>query len=251
MRRNLKTILVQAGHTVVGEAINGGQAQLMYRTHVPDLVTMDITMPNVNGIEAVKLIRKEYPDAKIVMVSALDQRSMVLEALKEGAKHYIIKPIDSETVIKVVNKVLGINIPEPMEAREEKLPEDTLPEDTLPEEKQPETNPPQFENSDPFTIENNDNAFHITLFPSINDESFTSLTQAVHGLLLVKPLKVVLNFGLIETLPDSLLAKAEDMVKAIKNVKGSIKVVSSNKNFVKIVKERGINNLAEIIEASN
>jgi len=73
----------------------------------------------------------------------------------------------------------------------------------------------------------------------------------VHGLLLVKPLKVVLNFGLIETLPDSLLAKAEDMVKAIKNVKGSIKVVSSNKNFVKIVKERGINNLAEIIEASN
>lgn len=108
MRRNLKTILVQAGHEVVGEAVNGGQAHLMYRTHVPDLVTMDITMPNVNGIEAVKLIRKDYPDAKIVMVSALDQKSMVLEALKEGAKHYIIKPIDPATVINVVNKVLGI-----------------------------------------------------------------------------------------------------------------------------------------------
>jgi len=106
MRRNLKTILVQAGHTVVGEAVNGGQAHLMYRTYVPDLVTMDITMPNVNGIEAVKIIRKDFPEAKIIMVSALDQRSMVLEALKEGAKHYIIKPIDPETVIKVVDKVL-------------------------------------------------------------------------------------------------------------------------------------------------
>jgi len=106
MRRNLKVILVQAGHTVVGEAINGGQAHLMYRTYVPDLVTMDITMPIVNGIEAVKLIRNEFPDAKIVVVSALDQRSMVLEALKQGAKHYIIKPITSQTVIDVVNKVL-------------------------------------------------------------------------------------------------------------------------------------------------
>lgn len=118
MRRNLKTILIQAGHTVVDEAINGGQAQLMYRTHVPDLVTMDITMPNVNGIEAVKLIRKDFPEAKIIMVSALDQRSMVLEALKEGAKHYIIKPIDPETVVKVVNKVLGADIQEPFDALE-------------------------------------------------------------------------------------------------------------------------------------
>lgn len=108
MRRNLVTIFTQAGHTVVAEAINGGQAHLFYRTHLPDLVTMDITMPGVNGIEAVKSIIRDYPDAKIIMVSALDQKNMVFEALEVGAKHYIIKPITPETVISVVNKVLGI-----------------------------------------------------------------------------------------------------------------------------------------------
>jgi len=226
MRRNLKTILIQAGHTVVGEATDGGQAQLMYRSHVPDLVTMDITMPNVNGIEAVRLIRKEYPDAKIIMISALDQRSMVLEALKEGAKHYIIKPIETATVIKVVNKVLDTSMP--VEASEQNAPEGT--------------------NNAPFVIENINNTFHIFLSPSLNEDSFASLTQAIQGLLFVKSLKVVLNFGQIETLPDSLLGKVGDMVKAIRNVKGIIKVVARNKDFVKNVKEKKVKIIAEIIE---
>lgn len=109
MRRNLATIFTQAGHTVVAEAVNGGQAYSLYRTHLPDLVTMDITMPGINGIEAVKLIIKDYhPDAKIIMVSALNQRNMVFEALEKGAKHYLIKPINPESVISVANKVLGI-----------------------------------------------------------------------------------------------------------------------------------------------
>lgn len=228
----LKAILVQAGHTVVGEAINGGQAHLMYRTHVPDLVTMDITMPTVNGIEAVKLIKKEFPDAKIVMVSALDQRSMVLEALKQGAKHYIIKPINPETVINVVNKVLGIR-----------------PEDASETNLHPEENAPEGVDVAPFVIENIDNTFQIKLSASLNEESSASLLQAVQGLLFVKPLKVVLNFGLIETLPDPLLDKVADMVKAIKNAKGIIKVVARNKDFVKTVKEKKVDNLAEIIEA--
>ena len=238
MRRNLKTILVQAGHEVVGEAINGGQAHLMYRTHIPDLVTMDITMPNVNGIEAVKLIRKDYPEAKIVMISALDQRSMVLEALKEGAKHYIIKPIDPATVINVVNKVLGINTQEPVDSPAGDK-----------EDKSAGVNYIQMSNDDPFVIENIDNTFHIIFSPSLNEESFTSLVQAVQGLLFVKPLKVVLNFGLVETLPLPLLTKVGDMVNSIKNVKGNIKVVARNQDLIKTIKENRINNLAEFIEA--
>lgn len=226
MRKNLKTILEKAGHTVVGEAINGGQAHLMYRSHYPDLVTMDITMPNVNGIEAVKIIRKEFPEAKIIMISALDQRSMVLEALREGAKHYIIKPIDPETVSKVVNKVLGIE--EPGEA-----PADNEPADT---------------DGAPFVIENVDNTFHIVLSPSLNDESVASLTQAVQGLLFVKPLKVVINFGQIAALPDPILENIGGMVKAIKNVKGLVRVIARNQDFVNSVKEKGVNDLAELIE---
>ncbi|MFZ5945977.1 MAG: response regulator [Bacillota bacterium] len=233
MRKNLKTVLTQAGHTVVGEAIDGGQAHLMYRSYLPDLVTMDITMPKVNGIEAVKMIIKEFPEAKIVMISALDQRSMVLEALKEGAKHYIIKPINHEKVIMVVNKVLDINVQKTSENSEENL---------------IDTNPPREDINDPFVIENIDNTFHIILSPSLNEENFASLTQAIQGLLFVKPLKVVFNFGRIETLPDPLLAKAGDMVKAIRNAKGFIKVVARNKDFIQTVKAKGINDLAEISE---
>lgn len=238
MRKNLKSVFIKAGHLVVGEAIDGGQAHLMYRNHLPDLVTMDITMPKVNGIEAVKMIRKDFPEANIVMVSALDQRSMVLDALKEGAKHYIIKPISPEKVIKVVNQVLDINIQGAIEASEEKLTEDNSLEDKPPEE----------DLNDPFVIENIDNSFHITLSARINGEDFAKLTQAVEGLLFVKPLKVVLNFNEIEALPDSLLVKAGDMVKAIRDAKGIIKVVACNKDFVKTVKEKGTTDLAEVLE---
>lgn len=231
MRRNLKAILVQAGHTVVGEAINGGQAHLMYRTYVPDLVTMDITMPNVNGIEAVKLIKKEFPDAKIVMVSALDQRGMVLEALKQGANHYIIKPITSEIVIDVVNKVLGII---PVKTHEEVL--------------QSEKNVPEADDAAPFNIENVDNTFQIRLSPSLTEDSFTMLMQAVQGLMMVKPLQVLVNFSSIETLPEPLLYKIAGIVKAVKNSNGIIRVVAQNKNFVKTVKEIKIDNLTEVIE---
>jgi YesN/AraC family two-component response regulator len=97
MRRNLKTILTEAGHTIVGEA---------NATHMPDLVTMDINMPVMNGIESVKRIIEIFPDARIVMISALEQRHMVFEALKSGAKHYIVKPIVEDKVIEVITQVL-------------------------------------------------------------------------------------------------------------------------------------------------
>lgn len=108
MRRNLVLTLKRAGHEVVAQATDGGQAYNLYKTHMPDLVTMDITMPEVNGIEGVKRIIKDFPEAKIIIVSALDQKEMVLEALKYGAKHYIIKPINPEHLLSVIHKVLGI-----------------------------------------------------------------------------------------------------------------------------------------------
>ncbi len=106
-RRNLKVILTQAGHTIVAEASNGKEAMIEYDKYMPDLVTMDITMPILNGIDAVKGIIRKYPEARIVMISALDQRNMVFEALENGAQHYIIKPITSDNVLKVVETVLA------------------------------------------------------------------------------------------------------------------------------------------------
>ena len=106
MRKNLRAILTSSGHEVVAEACDGRQAFMLYLQFKPDLVTMDISMPNMSGVEAVGEIIKKDPAAKIVMISALNQKQMVFEALKNGAKHYIIKPINPTVLNSIVNSVL-------------------------------------------------------------------------------------------------------------------------------------------------
>ncbi|NLX02537.1 MAG: response regulator [Syntrophomonadaceae bacterium] len=106
VRRNLNTILSKAGHEIIAEAENGMQAYHEYTKYKPDLVTMDITMPLLDGVRAVKKIITADPDAKIIMVSAIDQKNMVIAAIQMGAKHYILKPFDPVKVIAAVNAVL-------------------------------------------------------------------------------------------------------------------------------------------------
>ncbi len=106
MRRNLKMLFKDAGHNVVAEAADGKQGYLEYEKHLPDLVTMDISMPIMDGVEAVEKILAEFPEAKIIMISALDQKNMVFNALRAGAKHYIVKPITIKKVTNIVDKVL-------------------------------------------------------------------------------------------------------------------------------------------------
>lgn len=110
VRRNLNTILSKAGHEIIAEAENGMQAYHEYIKYKPDLVTMDITMPLLDGVRAVKKIITADPDAKIIMVSAIDQKNMVISAIQMGAKHYILKPFDPVKVIAAVNAVLGIKV---------------------------------------------------------------------------------------------------------------------------------------------
>ncbi|BAA29570.1 response regulator [Pyrococcus horikoshii] len=107
MRMLLKKILTQAGHEVVGEASNGKEAVEKYKQLKPDLVTMDIVMPEMDGITAVKEIMKIDPNAKIIMITAVGQEAKVMEALKSGAKGYIVKPFQAQKVIEEVNRVLS------------------------------------------------------------------------------------------------------------------------------------------------
>ncbi|WP_457753500.1 response regulator [Thermococcus sp.] len=107
MRMLLKKILTQAGHQVVGEASNGREAVEKYKQLKPDLVTMDIVMPEMDGITAVKEIMKIDPNAKIIMITAVGQEAKVMEALKSGAKGYIVKPFQAPKVIEEVNRVLS------------------------------------------------------------------------------------------------------------------------------------------------
>ncbi len=106
MRKMLRDIFEKCNFNVVGEAANGKEAVAMYEELLPDLTTMDITMPEMDGIEALKAIRKIDPAAQVVMVSALGLQDKVLNAVKAGAKNFIVKPFDEKKVIDVVNAVL-------------------------------------------------------------------------------------------------------------------------------------------------
>lgn len=124
MRRNLSAILTNAGHTIVAEATNGELGVKEYKIRKPDLVTMDITMPVMDGIGAVKQILKYDPKAQIIMISSLNQKYMVLTALQNGARHYIIKPFTQEKVLQVINDVL--NTSRSSDAKKSEKPLETL-----------------------------------------------------------------------------------------------------------------------------
>lgn len=109
MRMVLRTMLTEEGHEVVAEAANGLEAVQAYPTVRPDLVTMDITMPELDGVGALKEIQKIDPGAKVIMCSAMGQKAMVVDAITAGAKDFVVKPFQKERVIESVNKVLGIN----------------------------------------------------------------------------------------------------------------------------------------------
>lgn len=107
IRRTLKIIFERAGHVVVAESANGEQALAHYAQFSPDLVTLDITMPGLNGIETLKKILTHDPDANVVMVSAMGQKHMVFDALQAGAKNYMLKPLNEESLLSVVSLVLA------------------------------------------------------------------------------------------------------------------------------------------------
>lgn len=107
MRMMVKDILVKNGFEVVGEAENGEIAVSEYKNLTPDLVIMDITMPEMDGVAAVKLIKQIDQEAKVIMCSAMGQQAMVIDAIQCGAKDFIVKPFQPDRVLDAVNKILG------------------------------------------------------------------------------------------------------------------------------------------------
>ncbi|MCI8495459.1 MAG: response regulator [Lachnospiraceae bacterium] len=107
MRMMIKDILTKNGYTVAGEAENGLKAVEKYNELKPDLVLMDITMPEMDGIQALKQIKSVDPSASIIMCSAMGQQAMVIEAIQSGAKDFIVKPFQAERVLEAVKKVVG------------------------------------------------------------------------------------------------------------------------------------------------
>jgi two-component system chemotaxis response regulator CheY len=111
-RKILKSCLEKADFTIVGEASNGEEGYLKYKELGPDIVTMDITMPVMDGIESLSLIKKENKDAKVVMITAAGQKEKMVEAIKRGAEEFIMKPFDETEVLETLSRVAENGIEE-------------------------------------------------------------------------------------------------------------------------------------------
>jgi len=107
MRKMIKDTLTKNGYTEVYEAVDGADAVEKFTELSPDLVVMDITMPNMDGLEALKAIRAKDGNANVIMCSAMGQEGMVMDAVRSGAKDFIVKPFKPDRVLKTVTSILG------------------------------------------------------------------------------------------------------------------------------------------------
>ncbi|MDF2671266.1 MAG: response regulator [Paenibacillus sp.] len=106
MRKNIRSALERGGHEIIAEAADGREVLPVYINHKPDIVTMDISMTSVDGVEALQTLMKSFPAAKVVMISAIGHKQQVLGAIKHGAKSYIVKPFEGPKLLEIVGKVL-------------------------------------------------------------------------------------------------------------------------------------------------
>ena len=107
MRKLIRGVAAEAGWEVVGEAANGLEAIEMYDRLRPDLVTMDLVMPEMGGLEALRQIRAEDPNARVVVVTALDQKQALMDSIREGAIDFIVKPFERQRVLNLLAKLGG------------------------------------------------------------------------------------------------------------------------------------------------
>lgn len=107
MRMNLRNLLEKEGYEVVGEGQNGVEAVKLYKELQPDIVTMDITMPEMDGISAMEKILAHDPQARVIVVSAMGQEAYIKKAIMAGAKHFIVKPFKKDNVLRIIEKVMG------------------------------------------------------------------------------------------------------------------------------------------------
>ena len=230
MRRNLKVILTQAGHEVVGESKNGKQAYMDYASLKPDVVTMDITMPIMNGIDAVKKIMSSYPDAKIIMISALAQKKMVYDALENGAQNYILKPITSEKVLGTFEKVLGTK-----QLHIEKKKIDKF-EEIHEKRKKLEY---MLGTGKSLSIENVNGVFEVYISRKFDNKWLEELIMTVRGLLIIKPFSVVFYFDDVPRMSEELLIAIRSVMDQIIEAEGTVKGFTLNDEFKKRDSLRG------------
>lgn len=222
MRRNLNAILSKAGYEIAAEAANGEEAVHAYRKHRPDLVTMDITMPVMDGLETVKRLMKEDPDARIIVISAFDQRNMLFQAMENGAKTYLIKPITADKLLAAVRQQL-----EPLSREDAGAANATGSAGERRVDGQ-NTSSTASANEPSFAVDNRGGQFAIRLTDPLRPGPYTELQTAVQGLLFVKPINIVFQFGDAGSCHPELASALETLIGTIRGAGGSV-AVSANR----------------------
>ncbi|NHN30636.1 response regulator [Paenibacillus agricola] len=238
MRRNLKYILENAGHQVVGEASDGVQAYSEYVRTEPDLVTMDITMPRVNGLEAIKKIILMDPLANIIIVSAIDQKSSVFEAVKLGAKQYVIKPVTEKVILEKINKVL--QLPEEIvgktvfiPAREELATAESSGQlNGLEASQSAESVPLEPVSIVPFTVEKENGWYLIAIYKQLDAALASEMKDVIQAFSSEPHLKVSFRFVELTQLETVTSKTVKGLVASIEKMGGEVRVTGTVANLM-------------------
>ncbi|WP_125154764.1 response regulator [Clostridium rectalis] len=228
MRVNIRSILKSGGHNVVAEAENADQAYFEYKKFRPELITMDVNMPGMNGIDATKKIIKKFPEAKVIIVSSLEQKNLVVDALEAGAKHYVLKPITSEKLLERIDQVLN--------AMPERVEKKSL-DDELTRIKKGKKY---------FKIKNNKGVFVIEINSDMNLSGLKLIDEAIYGLLFVEPLNIVFDFGDIEAIDMTTYNGIVQLTKRLYEAKAAVRIIVRNKQLAKFIMHNTISSYAEI-----
>jgi len=201
MRKNLTSVFTAAGHLVVAEARNGQEAVMLYKKHLPHLVTMDITMPIMDGIQATKTIISEFPKAKIVVISSHGQESMVFKAISSGAVYYLLKPINQQKIEELIEEVCpefkDDNGPSESSTTENAPVNPDKPSESTDSVPVPPPVPEKSEKKiDPtFDIINEAGVWQITVKNEFAEANLENFKEAIDGILMNIPLNTVIDLG--------------------------------------------------------
>ena len=252
MRKKIIKILDEMGHSCVAEAKDGFEACIAYRKLTPEFVTMDITMPGMDGITAVKEIKREFPEAIIIMVTSHGQENMVIESIQNGASGYILKPLKKDKLeaaleaCEIFNQDNSEKKPIPKEEEEkEKQQEDNEKEDEIIEEK-------PLESLKRFDIENRSGIFVVqieTVYKTLNFDIISQIRDKISGLYIVRPLNFIFNFDKIESFEN--LETYEEFFELIKDIRdedGLIRLFITNQDMADIIAGSEVKSSIKILD---
>jgi two-component system, chemotaxis family, chemotaxis protein CheY len=246
VRYRIKELFRKVGQNWVIEAGDGVQAVNKFKEHLPELVTMDITMPKMDGIVAMKKILEIEPKTKIIMISALGQKFTVLEAIRSGAVHFIVKPFDNEKVIRVINEVIRLEI-DSTNGEQKKNIENNARTDK--EIKAAGNNLEVRESPcEKLSFENVCGTFIIKIHDDACIDEANGYNMIMKGIIHVKPLNVVFEFGVLDYIDSDFMKVVSCSIEDIISVGGKYKLSSRNERFKAYVKTLNLDNLNEFSE---